>query len=50
MVVDSLHAPLLQLRSTGNRQDNVLLLIVGHRLNSQLFGGSTYVDCPAPKR
>ncbi len=43
MVVESLHAPLLQLRGTGNRQDNVLLLIDGHRLNCQLFGGSTYV-------
>jgi len=43
MVVESLHAPLLQLRGTGNRQDNVLLLIDGHRLNSQLFGGSTYI-------
>ncbi len=43
MVVENLHAPLLQLRGTGNRQDNVLLLIDGHRLNSQLFGGSTYI-------
>ncbi len=43
MVIENLHAPLLQLRGTGNRQDNVLLLIDGHRLNSQLFGGSTYI-------
>jgi len=43
VVVEGLHAPLLQLRGTGNRQDHVLMLIDGHRLNSQLFGGITYV-------
>jgi|GEM_PF-4753196 len=43
VVVESLNAPLIQLRATGNRQDSVLLLLDGHRLNNELFGGISYV-------
>jgi len=43
IVIEGLHAPLIQLRGTGNRQDHILLMIDGHRLNSQLFGGITYI-------
>ncbi|RLB73026.1 MAG: hypothetical protein DRH03_03825 [Deltaproteobacteria bacterium] len=43
VVVESLNASLIQLRATGNRQDSVLLLLDGHRLNNELFGGISYV-------
>ncbi len=43
IVVENLSAPLMQLRGTGNRQNNILLMIDGVRLNSELFGGITYV-------
>lgn len=41
--IEGLNAPLIQLRGTGNRQDTALIMIDGHRLNSELFGGITYV-------
>ena len=43
IIIEGLSAPLVQLRGTGNRQDSVLLLIDGNRLNNELFGGISYV-------
>lgn len=43
MTIESLHAPLVQFRGSGNRQDNILLMIDGHRLNSQIFGGISFI-------